>query len=163
LTAAVAIAVASRIAGIERDTAVAIVVTALFGLGVLLALSPSSPPGVQNLLFGDLLGVSASDLVTAAGLTAAALLGLAFLHRRLRALVSPPPRRPGAVPPPRGAARRGGGPLLAALSLLALVAAAPLIAVRALGTLLVAAVLVAPAATAQLLTRRLLRMMSLAI
>jgi ABC-type Mn2+/Zn2+ transport system permease subunit len=153
LTAAVAVAVASRVPGIERDTAVAIVVTALFGLGVLLALSPSSPPGVQNLLFGDLLGVSASDLATAAGLTAAALLGLAVMHRQL--LVVGFDRR--------SARPLGGRPLLADLALLALVAAATLIAVRGLGNLLVAAVLVAPAATAQLLTGRLLRMMALAI
>jgi ABC-type Mn2+/Zn2+ transport system permease subunit len=153
VTAAVAIAVASRVPGIDRDTAVAIVVTALFGLGVLLALSPSSPPGVQNLLFGDLLGVSASDLVTAAGLTVASLLGLAFMHRQL--LVVGFDRRT--------ARPLGARPLLADLSLLALVAAATLIAVRGLGNLLVAAVLVAPAATAQLLTGRLLRMMALAI
>ena len=153
LVAAVAVAVASRVPGVERDTAVAIVVTALFGLGVLLALSPSSPPGVQSLLFGDLLGVSASDLATAACLTAAALLGLAVMHRQL--LVVGFDRRT--------AGPLGGRPLLADLALLALVAAATLIAVRGLGNLLVAAVLVAPAATARLLTGRLVRMMALAI
>ena len=153
LTAAVAVALASRIPGVERDTAVAVVVTALFGLGVLLALSPSSPPGVQSLLFGDLLGVSASDVATAACLTGAALAGLACMHRQL--LVVGFDRR--------SAAPLGGRPLLADLTLLALVAVATLIAVRGLGNLLVAAVLVAPAATARLLTGRLRRMMAIAI
>src|SRR3954451_13077489 len=51
--AAVAIPLAAAIPTIGRDTAVAIVITALFGLGVLLALSPSSPPGIQGLLFGN--------------------------------------------------------------------------------------------------------------
>ena len=139
LAAAAAIAVAARVPGIERDTAVAVVITSLFGLGVLLALAPSSPPGVESLLFGDLLGVSWSDLATAAVLAAAVLAGLGLLHRQLL-----------AVGFDRRTARAlGGRPLLTDLSLLALVAAATLIAVRGLGNLLVVAVLVGPAATAR--------------
>jgi ABC-type Mn2+/Zn2+ transport system permease subunit len=153
LVAAASVALASRAPGVDRDTAVAIVVTSLFGLGVLLALTPASPPGLETLLFGDLLGVSGSDLVTAGALAAAVLLGAAVLHRQLL-----------TVGFDRGSARAlGGRPLLADLSLLALVAAATLIAVRGLGNLLVVAVLVAPAATARLLSGRLLRMMGLAV
>jgi len=152
LVAAASVALASRAPGIERDTAVAIVITSLFGLGVLLALAPASPPGLESLLFGDLLGVSTSDLATAGALAAAVLVGLAVLHRQL--LVVGFDRRT--------ARALGGRPLLADLSLLVLVAAATLIAVRGLGNLLVVAVLVAPAATARLLTGRLLRMMALA-
>ena len=66
LAAAAAVALAARVPGIERDTAVAVVITSLFGLGVLLALAPATPPGLENLLFGDLLGVSRADLITAA-------------------------------------------------------------------------------------------------
>jgi len=150
--AAAAVALTSRAPGIERDTAVAIVITSLFGLGVLLALAPASPPGVESLLFGDLLGASGSDLVTAAVLTFAVLLGVTLLHRRLL-----------AVGFDRGSARAlGARPLLTDLSLLALIAAATLIAVRGLGNLLVVAVLVAPAATARLLSVRLATMMALA-
>src|SRR5207237_9385276 len=65
LAAAAAVAVVGRAPEIGRDTAVAVVVTTLFGLGVVLALSPSSPPGLDNLLFGDLLGVSDPHLVLA--------------------------------------------------------------------------------------------------
>ena len=50
---------------IGRDTAMAIVITTLFGLGALLALSPTSPPGIQRLLFGDVLGVTDGDLAFA--------------------------------------------------------------------------------------------------
>ena len=49
-------------AGIGRDTAVAVVVTTLFGLGALLALSPETPPNLQAILFGDVLAVSDDDL-----------------------------------------------------------------------------------------------------
>jgi ABC-type Mn2+/Zn2+ transport system permease subunit len=152
LVAACAIALAARAPGIERDTAVAIVITALFGLGVLLALSPTSPPGIESLLFGDLLGVSGSDLATAAALAALVLLALVALHRLLL-----------AVGFDRASATALGlRPLLADLALLALVAVATLIAVRGLGNLLVVAVLVAPAATARRLTRRFGSMMLLA-
>src|SRR5215210_2702580 len=51
LVAAIAIAAAGQVPAIGRDTAVAVVVTTLFGAGVLLALSPDSPPGLQSLLF----------------------------------------------------------------------------------------------------------------
>ena len=150
--AAATVALASRVPGIERDTAVAISITTLFGLGVLLALAPASPPGVQSLLFGDLLGASSADLATAAGLTGVVLAGVAVLHRQLL-----------AVGFDRSAARSlGASPLLADLALLGLVAAATLIAVRGLGNLLVVAVLVAPAATARHLTRRLAPMMAVA-
>ena len=151
LAAAAAVALAARVPGIERDTSVAVVITSLFGLGVLLALTPATPPGLENLLFGDLLGVSRADLVTAGALTGAVLLALVLLHRQLL-----------AVGFDRTTARAlGGRPLLTDLSLLALIAAATLIAVRGLGNLLVVAVLVAPAATARLLTRRFVPMMAL--
>ena len=58
LAAAIAIAFVGRIPLIGRDTGVAVVITSLFGLGVVLALSPSSPPALESLLFGDLLGVT---------------------------------------------------------------------------------------------------------
>jgi len=152
LAAAASVALAARVPGIERDTAVAIVITSLFGIGVLIALTPASPPGLETLLFGDLLGVSPSDVATAAALAAAVLGGLVLLHRQLLA-VGFDRRTAGAL---------GGRPLLADLSLLALVALATLIAVRGLGNLLVVAVLVGPAATARLLTRTLGTMMALA-
>ena len=48
VVAALAIALVSRARGVDRDVGVAIVVTTMFGLGVLLALSPDSPPGVSS-------------------------------------------------------------------------------------------------------------------
>lgn len=62
LVAAALVVIATRLADESADTAIAVVITALFGTGVLLALSPSSPPGIQELLFGDLLGVTFADV-----------------------------------------------------------------------------------------------------
>src|SRR5207244_8503735 len=86
LGAAAAIALTTRLPGIGRDVAVAIVVTTFFGLGVLLALTPSSPPGLDGLLFGDLLGVTRGDLAASGALAALCLGALAVLHRPLLAI-----------------------------------------------------------------------------
>src|SRR3954468_21685488 len=83
IVAALAVAVAGRTPVIGHDTAVAVVVTALLGLGALLALSPDTPAGLQGLLFGDVLGVGAGDLALAGGLTAVVLIALAVLHPSL--------------------------------------------------------------------------------
>jgi ABC-type Mn2+/Zn2+ transport system permease subunit len=150
---ALGIALAGAIRGVGRDTAVAIVVTTLFGAGVLLALTPASPPGIQQLLFGDPLAVVPSDLVVAGILCATALVALAALHRPLLAL---------AFDRSSAHALRLR-PLPIELSLVALIAVAILVAVQALGNLLVVAVLVAPAASARLLTHRLSVMMLAAV
>jgi ABC-type Mn2+/Zn2+ transport system permease subunit len=150
--AAALVAIMGRTPTIGRDTSVAVVITGLFGLGVVLALSPASPPGIENLLFGDLLGVSRSDLVLSGVLAAVALLALALLHRQLL-----------AVGFDRSSARAfGARPLLADLALLALIATATIVGVQALGNLLVVAIVIGPAATARLLARRIVPMLTIA-
>jgi len=152
LVAAVAVAVFGRTPALGRDTSVAVVVTTLFGLGVLLGLAPASPPGLNELLFGDLLAVTPTDLVVAAALGSVVLVTLLALHRQLL-----------VVGFDRGSARAfGARPLLVDLVLLGLIAAAVIVGVQALGNLLVVAVIVGPAATARLLARRMAPMMALA-
>ncbi|MEY2533210.1 MAG: hypothetical protein QOF29_1120, partial [bacterium] len=83
LVAAVAVALAGRTPAIGHDTAVAVVVTGLLGLGALLALSPETPARLQELLFGNVLGVSDGDLALAAGLVLLLAVALLVLHPRL--------------------------------------------------------------------------------
>jgi ABC-type Mn2+/Zn2+ transport system permease subunit len=133
--AAVVIALAGRDPRVGSDTATAVAVTGLLGLGGLLALAPDAPARLEELLFGDPLGVSDGDLVAAAVL---ALLGggaLVALHRPLGAVVLDA----------AGARALGVRPTLVRLALLGLLAAALAVAVQGLGSLLVLAVLVAPA------------------
>jgi ABC-type Mn2+/Zn2+ transport system permease subunit len=145
LLAGAGIALAGRVKGVGRDNAVAVVVTSLFGLGALLALSPASPPGLQSVLFGDVLGASDADLVLAAALAALVLAGMWLSHWRLLA----------AGFDRAGARAVGVSALGAELTLMVLLALAVLVGVQGLGNLLVVAVLVAPAAAARALTRRL--------
>jgi ABC-type Mn2+/Zn2+ transport system permease subunit len=152
MLAALGIAFASRAAGVGREVAVAVVVTTLFGLGVLLALSPSSPPGVETLLFGDILGTADADLVAAAALAIVTAVALRVLHGRLL-----------AVGFDRGSARALGiSPPLLDVALLVLLATATVVAVQGLGNLLVVAVFVGPAATARGLTDRIGSMLAVA-
>jgi len=142
--AALAIAVAARLPGVSRDVGVAVVVTTMFGLGVLLALSPDSPPGIETLLFGDILGPTDADLASAAALVVVVAAALTLLHGRLLATGFD-----------RGSARALGlSPALADAALLVLLAAAIVVAVQGLGNLLVVAVFVGPAASARRLSDR---------
>ncbi len=152
VVAALAIALCARIAGVSREAAVAVVVTTMFGLGVLLALSPQSPPGVESLLFGDVFGATDADLATAAGLAVVVAVALRLLHGRLLVAGFD-----------RGTARSlGVSPAFADAALLVLLAAGIVIAVQGLGNLLVVAVFVGPAAAARRLSDRMLPMMLLA-
>ncbi|MFA4929116.1 MAG: metal ABC transporter permease [Patulibacter sp.] len=153
IVAALLIAAASRIQTLDRDTAISVVFTSLFGLGVLLALSPDTPAGVSELLFGDILGLTSGDLIVAAVLTVVVVAALVVLHPRLLAVTFD-----------REAARVLGVRLGSTDTLLiVLIAITTLICVQALGNLFVAAVLVAPAAVARLWGRRVVPSMLLAV
>lgn len=151
--AALGVALAGRTPTIGRDTAIAVVVTALFGLGALLALSPDTPAGLQALLFGDVLGVSTTDLALGGALVLGVLAALWVLHGRLLLVAFD-----------RVNARAlGVRPLPVDVALLVLLAAAIVVAVQGLGSLLVIAVLIAPAAAARAVTRRMRTMLAAAV
>ncbi len=151
--AGVSVALAARIRNVGADNAVAVVITTLFGAGVLLALSPASPPGLNGLLFGDVLGASGGDVALGGVLAAVVLAGMWLARWRLLATGFD-----------RGGARAlGVSPLRAELTLLMLLAVAVLVGVQGLGNLLVVAALIAPAAAARALARRLGPMIAVAV
>ncbi|HEY8808605.1 MAG TPA: metal ABC transporter permease [Solirubrobacterales bacterium] len=151
--AGLAIVLVAQVPGISREVAVGVVVTSMFGIGALLALSPKSPPGIQELLFGDILGPSNGDLLAAALLVVAVTTALPIMHGRLL-----------AVGFDRNAARSlGASPRAAEAVLITLLAVAIVVAVQGLGNLLVAAVFVGPAAAARNLTERIVPMIGLSV
>jgi ABC-type Mn2+/Zn2+ transport system permease subunit len=153
VAAAILVALVNRFARESADTAIAVVITGLFGLGVLLALSPETPPGTAELLFGDLLGVSDTELLTSAGILLVVIACVWLMHDRLLA----------------AGFDAGAGPSLGLSTsvmsglVLVLVALTVLVGVQGLGNLLIAAVLVTPAAAARLLTDRFRTMLLLAV
>src|SRR3954470_10225094 len=153
VVAAVLVALAGRTPEVGRDTATAVVVTGMLGLGVLLALSPATPAGLNRLLFGDVLGVTDLDLLMAGGLCVVLLGALGALHWSL-AVVGFDRLNARAL---------GRSPATVDVALAVLLAAALLVAVQGLGNLLVVAILVAPAAAARVATRRLGAMLAVAV
>ena len=143
------IALAGRDERIGSETATGVVVTGMLGLGALLALAPEAPKRLEELLFGDPLGVSNTDLIAAAILAVAGGAALIGLHRPFSAVALDP----------AGAAALGLRPALVRLALLGLVAVAVAVAVQGLGNLLVLAVLIAPAVAVRRHTRSVARAM----
>ena len=145
LVAAAGIALVARDVRLGSDVGVAVCVSALFGLGGLLALVPDAPVRLQELLFGDLLGVDGTDLAVAAVLAAGVALALAAGRRPL-AVAAFDPTAAGAL-----GVRAAGWELV----LLALLAVTTVATVQGLGNLLAVALVLAPGAAALNLARRL--------
>jgi ABC-type Mn2+/Zn2+ transport system permease subunit len=145
LVAAGGIALVARDERLGGEIGVAVTVSALFGVGTMLALSPETPPRLNELLFGDLLGVSGRDLAIGAALAGAIVLGLAAAHRPLSLSAFD-----------RAAARSlGARPARWELALLVLLGITTVAAVQGLGNLLLVALVLAPGAAALGRTRRL--------
>ena len=153
LVAAAGIALVARDQRLGADVGVAVCVSTLFGLGGMLALSPASPPRLQELLFGNLLGVGGDDLAVAGALAGGVALALLAGHRSL-ALVAFD----------RGSAPSlGARPLRWELALLVVLALTTVAAVQGLGNLLLLALVLAPAAAALSLARRLAAVLALSV
>jgi ABC-type Mn2+/Zn2+ transport system permease subunit len=150
LAAAAGIALVARRGG--GDVGVAVVVSGLFGLGGMLALSPETPPRLGELLFGDLLGVTTGNLIAAAALATAVLVALAVAYRSLAVTAFD-----------RGSAHAlNVDAAKADLGLLILLAITTVAAVQGLGNLLLIALILAPATAALSLTKRLPQALTLA-
>ncbi|MEX2534705.1 MAG: metal ABC transporter permease [Trueperaceae bacterium] len=137
---------------LREDTAIGIIFTAMFALGVLLASSAGSYRDLSHMLFGNLLGVTVQSLWLIAGMTAVVLLALVLLHKEF-ALTSFDATHAAVIGLPAAGLR---------YVLLLLIAGAVIIGVQAVGVVLVTALLVTPAAAASLLTDKLPRMMPIA-
>ncbi len=153
VVAAIAIALAAGDERLGPDVGVAVAIGTLTGAGALLALAPTAPPRVAELLFGDPLGISPAALAASTALAAGVVAGLAVAHRRLAI---------GAFDP-IAATSLGSSPRRSELVLLLALAAGTVAAVQALGNLLTLALLLAPAAAALRMRRSLRATLMLAV
>ena len=125
----------------RRDVATALSLVFMLGLGALfLSLSSGSADAAFSLLFGEVLGVSNSELWPTVGLSAACLLVLAALWRPLL-LASVLPE-----------SAHGIDPLRMEIAFLLLVALATTMTVPVVGTTLIFSLMVGPPAAARALT-----------
>ena len=131
---AVLIALAARNPRVGPDTATAVAVTGMLGLGVLMALSPATPQRLAELLFGNPLSAGTGDVIAAAALAVVGAGALLALQRPLTAVAFDP----------AGSSTLGVRPTATRVALAVLLAAAVCIAVQGLGNLLALAAILAP-------------------
>lgn len=134
--AGAAIAFATKVAP-NLDTATAIAITPLTGLGALLALAGPLPPGAGEALFGDVLGTAGSDVIVALAALVFVAVVLRAAHWRLldSGLTDTGSSRADAV-------------------VLVLLAVATAAAAGSLGALLTVSLVIGPAAAARRLATR---------
>jgi len=150
---ALLISLFSRQGMIKEDTAIGIVFAAALALGVALISSVRTyAVDLTHIMFGNVLGVSPTDLWLIAGLGAAVLLTILAFYRQFLVI---------AFDPVLAATQRLPVERLRMLLLL-LIALTIVVSLQTVGVGLVAAMLVTPGATAYLLTRRLPTMMMVA-
>ena len=154
IAAAVAVAVGigffSRSGNLKEDTAIGILFAAALSLGVaLISTMQTYAVDLSHILFGNVLGVSTSDLWLTAVLGAGILLTVGLLYKQFLVI---------SFDPVLAATLRLPAELLRYVMLL-LLALTVVVSLQTVGVGLSSAMLVTPAATAYLLTRRLWPMM----
>jgi manganese/iron transport system permease protein len=151
---ALGIAFVSRRARTSYDTTIGILFAGAFALGILLMSTIQGyTADLFSFLFGNILGVSAADLLVVGVLAGIVILTVALCYKEFLLLSFD-----------SVVAEAMGYPVQALNSLLlTLVALTIVISIQAVGIVLVVALLVTPSATAYLVTERFFRMMLLGI
>lgn len=137
---------------LKGDTAIGVVFTALFALGLVLVSVTPAGTNLQEILFGNLLGISQDALVQVLVFGVTAFVVMVTLRRSITAWAFDPAHAR-AVGMPTGLIR---GAVMVCLALVVVAA------MQAVGVILVVAMLITPGATAYLLTRRFSRMLLIA-
>jgi manganese/iron transport system permease protein len=150
---ALGIGALTRRSGLRADSIIGVLFAGMFALGV--ALFSSIPNYVGDLfsfLFGDVLGISVSDMIALSVLVVALLLVIRALWKELLF----------ATFDPLGAGAAGLPVRRLDDLLLILIAVTIVISLQAVGIVLVVAMITTPAATAQLLVKRFGQMIGVA-
>ncbi|MFK5639275.1 metal ABC transporter permease [Brucella sp. ZJ1_1] len=137
---------------IKQDTVMGIVFSGMFGLGLVLYVAIRSTVHLDHILFGDMLGITLSDLVETA-VIAALTAGILVVKWRDFLLHAFDPVQARAVGLPVRLLQYG---------LLCLISLTIVAVLKAVGIILAIAMLIAPGAIAFLLTRKFSTMMLLA-
>ena len=150
LLTAVGIGYVSRQGEVKEDTAIGVIFAGSLALGVaMLSTVQNYAVDLTHILFGDVLGVSPTDLWLTAGFGILVLLAVFLLYKELL-VVSFDPILAATLRLPLRALQ---------YLLLMLIALTIVVSLQTVGVALMVAMLVTPAATAYLLTRRLWHMM----
>lgn len=149
----IGIGAVSKMTNLRQDTAIGIVFAGMFALGIaMISTVRNYTVDLAHFLFGDVLGVSNSDLALIAVLGGLILLAVVLFYKEFLVLSFDPLLATTLRLPDR----------VLEYLLLILIALVIVVSLQTVGVALMVAMLVTPAATAYLLTRRLPFMMALA-
>ena len=147
IAVAVLIGYLAKNTGLSEDTSIGVLFAGLFALGLLILASEAarnSPVSVETALLGNVLGVTAGDVVVTSTMALIVTAVMVALHKELVF----------ANFDPLGAAVIGLPTNLLDYALLVMMAVVIVIALNAVGVVLVISMLITPAAAAALLFRR---------
>ncbi len=153
LVTALGIGALSRRRDVREDTAIGILFTGMFALGIVIMSSTRSFRDLDEMLFGYVLAVTTTDLRLMAAVTVLVLVTLMLLHKEME-LTSFDPGYAQVI---------GIKAAILRLVLLVLLALTIVSCIQVVGVVLTSGLLITPAATASLVTRRLRGMMALAV
>lgn len=139
--------------GIRQDSAIGVILSFMFALGILMMSTVHSFRDFNAILFGSILGVTTGDLLLAASISAVVLCLLFAFHKELE--LSSFDHNYARLIRAR--------PNLLRYLLYLLVALSVVSAVQMMGALLTTAMLIIPAVTASLLSQSLVRIMFIAV
>ncbi|WP_306751571.1 metal ABC transporter permease [Paracoccus actinidiae] len=138
---------------VKPDTALGVVMSGLFGLGIVIHTQFPTDVHLDHILFGNILGIGRDDFLSAGSISAVVGLVLILKWRDFALLVFDPVQ-----------ARVAGLPVTwLHYGMLAMISAVVVAMLSAVGIILSVALLIAPGAIAFLLTRRLQAMLALSV
>lgn len=145
LLSVLAIGAISNHRGLKEDTAIGVIFTGAFALGIVLMSRIASYKDLTHILFGNILGISTTDLKIILGIGILVLFCVILFFKEL-VVTSFDPIHSIAI---------GLSPQLIHFGLLILIAATTVITIQTVGVVLVLALLITPAAAASLLAKKI--------
>jgi manganese/iron transport system permease protein len=142
----------SRRETLREDTAIGVLFSGMFALGIFLISRTRGFRDLTHILFGNVLSVTTADLRLIAGIAVLVVVVLALLHKEME-LTSVDPVHAAVI---------GLSPDALRYVLLTLLALTVVAGIQTVGVVLISALLVTPAAAASLLTNRLSSIMLIA-
>lgn len=138
---------------LREDTAIGVVFTGFFALGILMLSRVATFSDLSHILFGNILGVSSKDLVMMSVVTAIVVFGTVLSYKEI-VTASFDPAHSTAI---------GLSPTLVRYIVLVMLALTTVVAIQTVGVVLVIALLVTPGAAASLVSRRLTNIIILSL
>ena len=151
LVAVAGIGLISQRNGLKEDSAIGVIFTGLFALGILLLSRISTYQDLTHILFGNILGISNTDLIIIGGIVLLVVVSVFLFYKELLVTSFDSVH----------AVTIGLSPQLVHNGLLLVIALTTVVSIQSIGVVMILALLVTPAAAASMLVKELPRIIGL--